>query len=423
MLPGALQPVQSAGHGGLGGPLQDGVERRVDAKAARGQLGLARQPLDLRPRVVGEVRPDKADRGVGPGDHALAERLRVVGLVDHLEVPHLAQDEVSTLAGAVGVLEGRVRAGGPDDPGQEGRLADGQPLDVLPEEAARRRPDSVDGQATLLAEVDVVQVGLEDRPLVVAPLEGEGEAGLENLPVPGASGGQDRVLHELLGQRAATLSDAAVPDVRPHGAQDGATVDAIVLEEPPILGREDRRDQMGRDGGEGDGLVEPSHAETAQDLRLQLDLRQAPPVGGADVDDASPVEAEARLEGRTGRARVVACPEGDVPLSWSSPRTRGDGGCRRDQPPRSTRQGGSPRPPRTARRRPGGDGRDRRTPPSTTPRWREQAGEPHPARAPGWRSDPDTGAPLARGRRRRRGPDPAGVGQARPALPRAARER
>ena len=101
-----------------------------------------------------------------------------------------------------------------------------------------------------------------------------------------------------------------------------------MLEEPPILGRKDRRDQMGRDGGEGDGLVEPSHAESAQDLRLQLDLGQAPPVGGADVDDASPVEAEARLEGWTGRPRVVARPEEDVPLALGPAEPSGGRGGR-----------------------------------------------------------------------------------------------
>ena len=89
-------------------------------------------------------------------------------------------------------------------------------------------------------EVDRVQIGGEDPVLRPALLELPRERGLLQLPLHRPARVDVRVLHELLRDRRAALDDRAVPQVLPDRAHDASHVDAAVLEEPPVLDRDDR---------------------------------------------------------------------------------------------------------------------------------------------------------------------------------------
>ena len=134
-----LQTVQPACQRALGGPLQDGIERRVDPEPARrgfvGRLYL----LDLPAHPVREVRSQGIDHGAALDDQALLAGLGEPLVVEHLKVAHLAQDHVAPLARPLRMLDGRIGVRRPDDPGERGGLPDRDPLDVLAEEAPRGR--------------------------------------------------------------------------------------------------------------------------------------------------------------------------------------------------------------------------------------------------------------------------------------------
>ena len=122
------------------------------------------------------------------------------------------------------------------------------------------------------AEVDLVEIGLEDP--VLAPglhlrrseagrndpphgreallLELDGEAGLSRLPLPGDLAPDVEVADELLRERRASLDDLALLDVLHGGANDPLVVDAVVRVEAPVLDRdrglgEERRHLVERD--------------------------------------------------------------------------------------------------------------------------------------------------------------------------------
>ena len=71
-------------------------------------------------------------------------------------------------------------------------------LDFLAEIELRRESDAVDRTVAVLAEVDLVQVGLEDLVLVVVQLEQHRHQELGHLAPHRALGRKEEVLYELL---------------------------------------------------------------------------------------------------------------------------------------------------------------------------------------------------------------------------------
>ena len=92
-----------------------------------------------------------------------------------------------------------------------------------------------------VAEVDGVEVQLEDALLRVALLELPGERGLGHLAVEGLVRAEQQQLHQLLGDRGAALGDLALGGVHLHGADDGPQVDAAVEPEALVLDGDRRR--------------------------------------------------------------------------------------------------------------------------------------------------------------------------------------
>jgi hypothetical protein len=98
-----------------------------------------------------------------------------------------------------------------------------------------------------LPEVDLVQIGLENFALAVAELDEQGHHGFIRLAFEGAFGCEEEVLDELLGERAATLSDAARAQVREQRSTDASNVDAGMRLEALILDGDDGIDEVRRE--------------------------------------------------------------------------------------------------------------------------------------------------------------------------------
>ena len=110
-------------------------------------------------------------------------------------------------------------------------------------EIEMRRAVDAEGAA---AHIGAVEIELQDLVLGQARLQPDREEGLLDLALDGALVGQEQVLGELLGDRGAALAHAAglrVGDERAHGAGD---VDAEMIVEAAVLGRERRLDQVVR---------------------------------------------------------------------------------------------------------------------------------------------------------------------------------
>ena len=103
----------------------------------------------------------------------------------------------------------------------------------LGEIALRRRLDAVGAGA----EVDPVEIEIEDLGLAELALQPGRQRHLLHLAGERALLRQEQVLGELLGQRRAALRDAAMQDVGDDGAGDADRIDAVMRVEAPVLDR------------------------------------------------------------------------------------------------------------------------------------------------------------------------------------------
>src|SRR5690606_36347020 len=195
--------------------------------------------------VLGRGAPQRLDqphRRVGAdllGDrHGLGLRHLLGG-----DVPLLLHGDEAGVAPPVGLLGVLGRLGqrrGPDDAGQEGRLAGVGDLPHVDAEVGLAGGGDAVGAP---AEEDRVEVALEDLLLRHLLLELDAEDRLLDLPADRALGRQvEGDLHVLLGDGRAALRDPAALDVLVEGAGDAHGVDAVVLEEVPVLHGDDRLD-------------------------------------------------------------------------------------------------------------------------------------------------------------------------------------
>ena len=122
---------------------------------------------------------------------------------------HQPQHQIAAAASALGISVGRDAVRALDQRSQQCGLGEAQVLGRLAKEAKRRFPDSVNRRRASLPEVDLVQVGFENFALVVAELDEQGHHGLVNLALQGSLGREEEILDELLGERAAALSNSA----------------------------------------------------------------------------------------------------------------------------------------------------------------------------------------------------------------------
>ena len=126
---------------------------------------------------------------------------------------------------------GCVGGGGLDDARQQRALGDRQLRGGLVEVHSRRRLDAVGA----VAEVDGVQIGLQNLPLVHHLLQLERQHHLLRLPRQGFRAGQVGQLDELLGDGGRALGKAHRPQVLPKCPEDPVQVHAVVTVEAQVL--------------------------------------------------------------------------------------------------------------------------------------------------------------------------------------------
>ena len=258
---GILGPV---GDGVLHGGLHLGIQGGVDDVAAVAQLGLhaaavgggVLQALDAQHlghnvvdgvlHVVGVV-----VHGVGGGRGGL-QHVELLGLGsvalllgDQALVEHLLEHVVGALVDQLGALvdvvisAGVVAVGVADDGRDAGALAQGQLAQILAEVVLGRDLHAV----VRAAEVDYVQVGLQDLLLGQLLLHLKRQIGLLHLALVVLVGIEQRQLDQLAGDGGRALQ-AAAHDVVKHRAGHALDVHAVVLPEACVLDGDDRVDQL-----------------------------------------------------------------------------------------------------------------------------------------------------------------------------------
>ena len=90
------------------------------------------------------------------------------------------------------------------------------------------------------AEIDPVQIDLEDLVLGEAVLEPQRQQGLADLARKAPLGRQEQVFGELLGDRAAALDEMPGGEIGERGAQQPDRIDAEMAVEAAVLGRDHR---------------------------------------------------------------------------------------------------------------------------------------------------------------------------------------
>jgi hypothetical protein len=95
------------------------------------------------------------------------------------------------------------------------------------------------------AEIDAVEIELEDFRLAELVLEPERQHRLLHLAPERALLGEKQILGELLGEGRAALRHAAVQQVGGGGAEKPDGIDAVMAEEAPVLDRDEGPRQIG----------------------------------------------------------------------------------------------------------------------------------------------------------------------------------
>ncbi len=242
---------QDSGHRLLRRRLPLQIEGRGDAQAAPVEQVLASVGVGPETGVVEDELFHRVHEvgsrvlGGGLGLHADRGLLgRVSGRRLHqVERGHPVEDLVAPGHRGGGVHEGIEVIRGLDQPGQQGRLRQGEGVDVDTEVDMGCRLDAVGARS----EVDGVQVQLEDLGLGVLVLEMHGELGFSDLAGDAPAGRLVLVeedLGVLLGDGRCALHDLSGAHVVQGGPQQGPYIDPRV---GPVAGILDRDHGIGQD--------------------------------------------------------------------------------------------------------------------------------------------------------------------------------
>ena len=273
------------------------VERRVDTQASliqvapEARIELHPQPFDEIGRDVSVVRPvAREDQGI---------RLPELDLVLREEalVVHQPQHDVAPAHGPLGVRARVVERGELGQRRECGRFRDVQLGRVLAEVDLRRGLDSVGPGA----EVDLVEIQLEDRVLGKVALDLHGHPRFLELPgerlLAADLLGED-VPRQLHGDRREPLRKAHRHEVVLDGAEDAPIVDPVMLVEALVFGGDEgladgERDLAQRQHGAplGTELADQPAVRGEHLGRLHLDV--AAPAAGVETRDAGAMLARA----------------------------------------------------------------------------------------------------------------------------------
>ncbi len=100
--------------------------------------------------------------------------------------------------------------------------------------------ESVHRHIAVLTQVDDIEIGFENARFGVTEFKQEGQRGLVDFSAPTPFASEKERPGKLLSDRAAALSDTAVPHIRGDSARDADHVHAAMLKESPIFGHQHR---------------------------------------------------------------------------------------------------------------------------------------------------------------------------------------
>ena len=227
--------------------LETRIERRAHGEAAAIELVLAEEIDDVAAHFLGEeFRRGEPRAGLA---HLHAERLGLGGLAlflgDEAVLDHAIDHPVAAGDGALRKAERIVVARRLGQRREIGAIGDRQLVQRLVPIGLRRCGHAI-GAA---AEINLVQIKLEDLLLGEGALDADGEDRLFQLALDGLVARQEEVLGDLLGDgrgahhAAARLGARHVGD---GGTQDALNVEAAMLVEILVLGRDEGFDHTVR---------------------------------------------------------------------------------------------------------------------------------------------------------------------------------
>ena len=269
----------------LGGLLHVEVERGVDPEPrpvqvrAEARVQLLPHPLDEVLRDAAVVRAGGEQQRVGLPSLGLVRREETV-------VAQQVQHRVAALDAEVGVLPGIVARRRLGDGGERRGLRDVQVADRLPEVALRRGLHAEGA----VAEVDLVEVQLEDLVLGVLLLDLAGDLGLPELAAERFVAAADvlgaDVPRQLHRDGREAFGHPHLDQVAPDRAEHAEPVDAVVLVEALVLGGDER------------GLDHRGHLGQGHDgAPLLAQLGDEAAVGGVDLGGLVRVVAAELVDG------------------------------------------------------------------------------------------------------------------------------
>ena len=318
----AAEPAKPVGDRPLGRLLQRRHERRLHLPV--GRMVAAELVAELLAQVLLGVAAARIDGArVRPDPDARAPRRPLLLGRDEAFLPHPREHDVAAFERAVEVRPRRQRRRRARQAGDQRRLRQRQRLRRTSEQVPRHRLDAVDAGA----QVDPVQVQLEDLVLRELRVDVEREHRLADLAAVGFLVRQEERARELLRQRAGPLRRPGreVPD---HRAPERDRIDAEVAVEAMVLDRDERVPQVFRDLGERHVVPvlvqaepplavrreEPGVADAAAQLVHDVGLPHQP--GEADGADEHERDEEPGSDPVAKRAAHSAAP-GRPRRAWS----------------------------------------------------------------------------------------------------------
>ena len=135
---------------------------------------------------------------------------------------------------------GIVVAGAFDHAHQQSDLVHVQILQGFAKIELAGQPKTMNAARACLPEIDLVEVGLQDVVFFIVKFQQHRHQGFVALSHQRLLTSQEEVLHQLLGQGAATLNNAPGLDVGQHGPAYGKRRNAEMIVEIAILHRHQR---------------------------------------------------------------------------------------------------------------------------------------------------------------------------------------
>ncbi len=223
--------------------LQRRIQRRVDAQSPLVDALPSEAIDEIASHLLFEVQPGGL-LDAEPVHQFHRRRFRGIrgGRVDRAGPHHRLDDDVAAGNRAIEVHRRGIARRRLNEAGKERRLCDCQVAGGLAEIAARSGLDAVEA----VAEIDLVQVQLEDLVLGVEVLDVGRENDFFQFPAKRLVAAEEALARELLRDGASALGTAPFPDIADHGGSHTYHIDAVVLVEALVLDRDDGLDEIRR---------------------------------------------------------------------------------------------------------------------------------------------------------------------------------